>query len=183
MSRHPLNQAVIAQVLFDLKNGQLRRSLDLGFDEEDIRQLKDPEWVSMLLNTSVRWSTVIVHSDVLKRLKNRTQDSEKEIAMIDTMLRLGASSKMIADVFGLNQREVAFRKRVLDIEKKQGRWQEITEEQDHQLWREWKKKIEQYQLNQHDLMDMAKVCMILAKTHEIPMAMIWQAMEKWIRDS
>ena len=84
MSRHPLNQAVIAQVLFDLKNGQLRRSLDLGFDEEDIRQLKDPEWVSMLLNTSVRWSTVIVHSDVLKRLKNRTRDSEKEIVFLPT---------------------------------------------------------------------------------------------------
>lgn len=181
--RHPINQAVISQVLFDLRNGQLRRSLEMGFSEEDIRLLKDPEMVSVLLNTPVRWSTVKVDSEVMRRLLLRVRDSDKEIAIIDWMLKLGASSKMISDVFGLDQREVAFRKRVLDIDKKQGRWQEITDQQNHQLWREWKAKIEQYQLDMQNLMDMAKICIILAKTHEIPMAMIWQAMEKWISEA
>lgn len=183
MSRQPLNQAIIAQVLFDLRNGQLRRSLEMGFTEEDIRLLKDPELVSVLLNTPVRWSTVKVDCDVMRRLLNRVQDSDKEIAIIDLMLNLGASSKMIADVFGLDQREIAFRKRVLNIEKKQGRWSEVSDEQNHHLWREWKTKIEQYQLDIHDPMDMAKVSMILAQKHDIEMAKIWQAMQDWISET
>lgn len=182
MSRQPLNQAVIAQVLFDLRNGQLRRSLEMGFTQEDIRLLQDPELISFLLNTPVRWTTARVDTDVLRRLLQRVHDNGKEISIIDQMLRLEASSKMISDVFGLNQREVAFRKRVLDLDKKQGRWQEITEQQDHQLWREWDAKVKQYHLDVHDLMDMAKLCMVLAQASQIPMAMIWQAMEKWIHE-
>lgn len=181
MSRHPLNQAIIAQVLFDLRNGQLRHSLDMGFSEETIRLLKeDPELISVLLNTTVNWSTVKVNLEVIHRLLKRVQENDKEIFIIDQMLKLGASSKMISDVFGLDQREVAFRKRVLDIDKKQGRWQEVSEEQSHQLWREWQDKITLYGLDHSNLMDMAKVCMILAKNNEIPMAMIWQSIEKWL---
>lgn len=180
MSGHPLNHYVISQVLFDLRNGQLKSSIELGFSEEDIRLLKDPKKMSVLLNTSVRWVNAKVDPNVIHRLWNRIEDHDKEIYIIDEMLKLGASSKLISDVFGLDQREVAFRKRVLDIEKKQGRWPEITEEQSHQLWHEWKTKIDQYHLDIHNLMDMAKVCMVLARKHDIPMAMIWQAIEQWI---
>jgi hypothetical protein len=178
-----MNQAVIAQVLFDLRNGQLRHSLEMGFTQEDIRLLKDPQQISFLLNTPVRWATARVDTDVLRRLQQRAQDSGKEISVIDQMLRLGASSKMISDVFGLNQREVAFRKRVLDLDKKQGRWSEISEQQDHELWRQWDGKVKQYDLDIRDPMDMAKLCMVLARVSQIPMAMIWQAMEKWIEEA
>src|SRR3989344_3041169 len=40
---HPLNQAVIAQALHDLRNGQLRRCLGMGFGEEELDGLKHPE--------------------------------------------------------------------------------------------------------------------------------------------
>lgn len=180
MSGHPINQAIIAQLLFDLRNGQLRRALDMGFSEEDLTLLQDPEMLSVLVNSSVRWSTVSVNAEVMHRLLSRVKDSDKEIQMIDLMLKYGASSKLLAEAFGLDPREVALRKRVKGIDKKQGRWQEITEEQDHLLWREWQAKIQQYQLDKHDALDMAKVCMILSKKHGIQMAMIWQAMEKWI---
>lgn len=181
MSRHPLNQAIIAQVLFDLRNGQLRHSLDMGFSEEIIRLLKDdPELISVLLNTSVNWAAIKVNLEILHRLLKHVQENDKEIFIIDQMLKLGASSKMISDVFGLDQREVAFRKRVLDIDKKQGRWQEMSDEQSHQLWHDWQDKIKYFQLDQTNLMDMAKVCMILAKNTNIPMAMIWQSIERWL---
>ena len=39
---HPLNQAVIAQALYDLRNGQLRRCKLMGFGEEDLDALKHP---------------------------------------------------------------------------------------------------------------------------------------------
>ena len=36
---HPLNQAVIAQALHDLRNGQLRRAKSMGFDDKDLDAL------------------------------------------------------------------------------------------------------------------------------------------------
>jgi len=179
MSRQPFNQAAIAQVNLNLQNGQLKSSLAMGFDVEDIRDLRHPEVLSSLLNTPVQWVQGVVDKDVLKRLIARAKDSEKEIAIIDEMLRREASSEMITDVFGLTPSEVAFRKALLKIDKKQGRWPEIDEKTNHIIWREWKNKVEQYQLDTNNPMDMAKVCLVLANDHKMPMAMIWHSMKEW----
>lgn len=180
MSRQLLNQALLSQIFYDLRNGQVRRCLEMGFTEEDLNILRDPNKLSMLLNTSARWNSVTVDRDVLTRLVERADDTEKETEIVTQMLLLGASSKMIEEIFSINPREVAIRKRVLNIDKKQGRWQELDDEKDHELYYAWKKKIQEHKLDTNDLMEMAKICMILANEHNLPMAMIWQAMEKWI---
>ena len=46
---HPLNQAVIAQALHDLRNGQLRRCKAMGFGEQELSALKHPALVSVLI--------------------------------------------------------------------------------------------------------------------------------------
>ncbi|CAM5566413.1 hypothetical protein SSTU70S_06741 [Stutzerimonas stutzeri] len=86
---HPLNQAVIAQALHDLRNGQLRRCKAMGFGEEELDALKHPELVSMLVNATVSWCSVSVNREVLKRLLSQVHDVEREIATVDRMLRLG----------------------------------------------------------------------------------------------
>lgn len=182
MSSQPVNQAILSQFLGDQRNGQFRRSQEVGFTEKHIRLLQDKKRVELLESTPVRWTVVRVDPNILDRLLECADKAEKEIAILDAMLKLGASSQMIADIFGYNQRDIAFRKRVLEIDKKQGRWQEVTEEQNHELWHKWKAKIAQYQLDIENLTDMAKVCMILAKNSGIPMAMIWSAMRKWMED-
>ncbi|MBN0741681.1 DUF2857 family protein, partial [Pseudomonas aeruginosa] len=50
---NPLNQAVIAQALYDLRNGQLRRCKAMGFGEEELDALKHPALISVLANASV----------------------------------------------------------------------------------------------------------------------------------
>ena len=50
---NPLNQAVIAQALYDLRNGQLRRCKAMGFGEEDLDALKHPALITVLANASV----------------------------------------------------------------------------------------------------------------------------------
>ncbi len=52
---HPLNQAVIAQALHDLRNGQLRRAKSMGFDDTDLDALKHPAMAS------VKWFTEFCH--------------------------------------------------------------------------------------------------------------------------
>ena len=107
---HPLNQAVIAQALHDLRNGQLRRCKAMGFGEEELDALKHPELVSMLVNATVSWCSVSVNRDVLKRLLSQVHDVEREIATVDRMLRLGASTEMVSRFYGLTHQEVALRR-------------------------------------------------------------------------
>ncbi|WP_157103465.1 STY4526/YPO1902 family pathogenicity island replication protein, partial [Variovorax sp. WDL1] len=98
---HPLNQAVIAQALYDLRNGQLRRCKLMGFGEEDLDALKHPALISVLANANVSWCSVTVNREVLRRLLKQAQDVEKEIATVDRMLRLGASTEMVSRFYGL----------------------------------------------------------------------------------
>ena len=92
---HPLNQAVIAQALYDLRNGQPRCKL-MGFGEAELDALKHPALISVLANANVSWCSVTVNREVLRRLLQQAQDVEKEIATVDRMLRLGASTEMVS---------------------------------------------------------------------------------------
>ena len=53
-SPHPLNQAVIAQALHDLRNGQPRRCKAMGFGEEELDALKHPALVNVLVTPRCR---------------------------------------------------------------------------------------------------------------------------------
>ncbi len=99
---HPLNQAVIAQALHDLRNGQLRRARSMGFGDAELAALKRPDLVSVLLNASVSWCSVTVNPEVVRRLLGQTHDVEREISTVDRMLRLGASTEMVSTFFGLS---------------------------------------------------------------------------------
>ena len=134
---HPLNQAVIAQALHDLRNGQLRRCKAMGFGEEELDALKHPELVSMLVNATVSWCSVSVNRDVLKRLLSQVHDVKREIATVDRMLRLGASTEMVSRFYGLTHQEVALRRDILGLPKRKGRHPVLDEEQDTALWRHW----------------------------------------------
>lgn len=96
---NPLNQAVIAQALNDLRNGQLRRARSIGFQDEDLNALKNPVKASLLANSSVSWCSVSVNRDVLIRLLRQVDNVAKEIVEVDRMLRLGASTEMINKLF------------------------------------------------------------------------------------
>jgi len=180
MTDNLLNRFVLSQALDDLRDGKLRRVLSMGFTEETLSLFKDPEHVRQLFDAPICWVNVTVNPNLLKRALEWEKDYQKEIEEVDLMLKLGASSKMIVEIFGLTYREVAFRRRMLPLEQKQGRWPEITEAQNHELWRDWKAQIAQDCLDTSNIRDMAKVCMLLSQRHQIPMAMIWQAIEDWL---
>src|SRR3546814_14190493 len=118
---NPLNQAVLAQALYDLRNGQLRRCKAMGFGEEELDALKHPALISVLANANVSWCSVSVNREVLRRLLKQAQDVEKEIATVDRMLRLGASTEMVSRFYGLTHQEVALRREVFGLPKRKGR--------------------------------------------------------------
>jgi hypothetical protein len=177
---HPLNQAVIAQALHDLRNGQLRRCKAMGFGEKELDALKHPALVSVLINATVSWCSVSVNREVLQRLLSQVHDVEQEIATVDRMLRLGASTEMVSSFYGLTHQEVALRRDILGLPKRKGRHPVLSEEQDVALWEHWKAAVTKRDIALTDDMAMLVLTMDLAEALILPMSVVWAAIRNWI---
>lgn len=176
---HPLNQAVIAQALHDLRNGQLRRCKSMGFGDKELDALKQPALVSVLVNASVSWCTVSVNQDVLKRLLHQVRDVEQEIATVDRMLRLGASTEMVSRFYGLTHQEVALRRDILGLPKRKGRHPVLDEHQDTDLWKRWKALTAGRVVNTGDDAAMLDIAMDLAENMALPLSVVWSTIQSW----
>src|SRR3546814_6164940 len=93
----------------------------MGFGEEELDALKHPALISVLANANVSWCSVSVNREVLRRLLRQAQDVEMEIATVDRMLRLGASTEMVSRFYGLTHQEVALRREILGLPTRKGR--------------------------------------------------------------
>lgn len=179
-SPHPLNQAVIAQVLHDLRNGQLRRAKSMGFEDDDLKALKDPAMVSLLSNAFVNWCSVKVNRDVLRHLLRQVEEDVKQIQDVDRLLRLGASTELIGRFFGYTHQETAVRRGVLGLPKRRGRHPVLTEEQDIDLWKRWSHELKQRNINHNDETAILAVAADLAENTGLPLSVIWNAIRGWI---
>lgn len=177
---HPLNQAVIAQALHDMRNGQLRRCLSMGFDEQSLEALKSPILTSVLANAKVCWCSVTINREVLKRLMSQSESVENEVATIDRMLRLGASTQMVSLFYGLTHQEVALRREVLGLPKRRGRYKVLDEEQDHALWQCWKSESNNRGIPSDDNIRMLTLALDLAEATTVPASVVWAAIQNWI---
>jgi hypothetical protein len=180
-SPHPLNQAVVAQALHDLRNGQLRRCQAMGFSGPALEALKHPALVSLLVNTQVAWCTVRVNSGVLERLLDQVRDVAREIASIDRLLRCGASTEMLAEFHGLSHQEVALRRQVLGLPPHKGRWPVLTEGQDSALWTRWNEGVKRRKIDLGDTQAMLELAMQLAESETLPLAVVWSSIGAWTR--
>ncbi|WVV63677.1 STY4526/YPO1902 family pathogenicity island replication protein [Pseudomonas batumici] len=63
-----MNLAVASQILDNIKNGQLRSCLAMGFEEKDLKTLIDPRSMGTLVNSPVPWFKVAVDGTVVHRL-------------------------------------------------------------------------------------------------------------------
>ena len=172
---HPLNQAVIAQALYDLRNGQLRRCKLMGFGEEELDALKHPALISVLANANVSWCSVTVNREVLRRLLRQAQDVEKEIATVDRMLRLGASTEMVSRFYGLTHQEVALRREILGLPKRKGRHPVLDETQ-----RQWKAVTSSRNVDLEDETSILDAAMDLAEGMSLPLSVVWASIKSWV---
>jgi len=176
---HPLNQAVIAQALYDLRNGQLRRCRTMGFAEDVLEALKNPTLLSMLTNASVSWCSVSVDYAVLVRLLMQAQTVEQEIVTVDRMLRLEASTEMVSHFYGLTHQEVALRREMLGLTGRKGRHPVLDEQQDIELWHQWQALADERGIDMTDEAAMLPAAMDLAESMGLPLAVVWAAIKNW----
>jgi hypothetical protein len=179
---HPINQAVIAQALQDLRSGQLRRCKAMGFATEDLAALKKPVLLSALLHTRVLWCTVQINRNVLQRILKQAGEVEHETVMIDRMLRLGASTEMVARFHGLTHQEIALRRNVLGLPKRKGRRPVLTEEQDILLWHRLQPHLRTAGVSTGDESAMLEVTLDLAEDLLLPASVVWSTLQAWIAE-
>ncbi len=180
MTPHPLNQAVVAQALHDLRNGQLRRCKTMGFSDSELDALKQPALVSLLINATVPWFSVKVNREVVQQLLRQVENTDKDIATVDRMLRLGASTEMVSKFYGLTHEEVALRRDFLGLPKRKGRYPVLSEEQDADLWERWKSAIEEREIAFDDDIAMLDLALDLADERSLPASVVWATIHSWI---
>jgi len=117
---------------------------------------------------------------VLKRLLSQVHDVEREIATVDRMLRLGASTEMVSKFYGLTHQEVALRRDILGLPKRKGRHPVLDEAQDVALWERWKAGVAERHIALTDDMAMLALTMDLAEALSLPMSVVWAAIRNWI---
>jgi hypothetical protein len=169
-----LNQAMLTQVLHELRLGNLQRCKALGLAEEDIDLLQSltPTTLSLLAHATVSWVEVKIDSPVLRRLIEQAERDEHQQRLINRALKLGASSTIMYQCFGLSHSETAMRRRVLKIGTHRGRPPQLSEAQEHGLWHRW------CQLRAQDVGDdpaeQLDAMMMLAEEQHISLALVWQ---------
>jgi hypothetical protein len=177
---HPLNQAVIAEALNDLRNGQLYRCLEMGFGEHELEVLKQPALIALLANARVPWCSVKVNRALLWRLVRQIRKIEAEVNAIDRMLRLGASTEMICQHHGLTHQEVALRRQIIDLPPRKGRPPTLDEAGEAELWRNWKAAVEERGIALDDEAAVLELAMDLAESMEQSLSVIWASLKNWI---
>ena len=180
MAPHPLNQAVVIQALYDLRNGQSYRCLAMGFGEQELEMLKQPELVALLVNARVPWCSVTVNRDMLRRLAVQAREVGQELGTVDRMLRLGGSSEMVSRYHGLTHQEIAVRREIIGQPGRRGRHPTLDEAQENQLWQAWKTAKAERAIAPDDEDARLELAMDLAESLDVPLAALWAAIQRWV---
>ncbi len=173
MSKTPINEAILSQVLHHMRNGQLRRCIEMGLEPEILAQLQQPSVLSLLLNTPVSWCNVTIDGDMVKKLLSGAQRSDEEVRMIERALRLGATTQMLQQFFGLSPQDVALQRLMIGVTARRGRWR----------------------VELGDSLALLDIAMLVAEelnapqdtspdeTHEnLSLAIIWHRIQSWIKE-
>ena len=177
---NPLNQAVIAQVLHDLRKGQLKHCEAMGFSADMLAAFKEPALLSMLAHARVPWCSVKVNQTVVLRLIRQARDVKLEIESIDRMLRLGASTNMMTKFHGLTHQEVALRRQVLGLPARKGRKPVMSEAEETELWLLWHASMTNQHIDPCDTYALLAVSIRLAEETAQPLSSVWTAINSWI---
>lgn len=195
MSKTPINEAILSQVLHNMRNGQLRRCIEMGLEPEILAQLQQPSVLSLLLNTPVSWCTVTIDGEMVKKLLTGAQRSNEEVRMIERALRLGATTQMLQQFFGLSPQDVALQRLMMGVTARRGRWREFSEEMDALLWYRWTHLMKEHQVELEDSVALLDIAMLVAEelnspqdtdadeiTENLSLAIIWNRIQMWIKD-
>ncbi|HCW3116892.1 DUF2857 domain-containing protein [Citrobacter amalonaticus] len=137
-----LNYAILTNVLYALKDGDVSYGEKLGFTFEEMNSLNQLslEELFIISKASHLFIVVTIHHDIFQKnliLSRRKIEQQRQITQA---IRLGGSISLLNNYFGLTSNEVCLRRRLLGVNTPHGRTPIPDESTDAEIWRMWQKQ-------------------------------------------
>lgn len=182
MTEPGMNHAVLRQVAAHLRNGDIKRCLDLGFREEELSLINSLSLgeINHLSAMPVQFVQVSINHEVLQRALERLQEDNDRQALIQRAIALGATIDMLTQLFGMTASEVSARRRLQGVTSKQGRLAMPPVEETHSIWHRWKELCEGTNLQlEVDPIAALDIMMMLAEETGHTLSVIWKLAHSW----
>jgi len=176
---HSVNYAVIAQVLEDMKNGQLYKTKRMGFEDKDLEAIRDASKACLLASSTVQWCAVKINLAVLRGLLKRIEEDRIEAEETDRLLRLSASTKLLAQNYGLTSQEIAMWRGIVGVPAIRGRPHNLPDAACDDLWRRFTALVEASSADTDDEKAMITIVAKLAESTQYPFTSIWRLICEW----
>lgn len=191
----PMNQALLDQILHQMRHGQVARCLDLGLDVEVLNLLNQPHAYSILKNAQVRWCRVEVDAEMIKQLLANCDRDEREQRLIHRALKLGATNRMIRTFFGLSPSEISLLRQLFDAPGRSGRMAGVDDT--GQIWYRFNDLMKQHDVEHTDAFSLLDICMLITEEqngpqeeyqegieveNKVTVAFIWNLVQTWINE-
>lgn len=169
--------ALLTQIVMELKSGNIRRCESMGLTLEEIQELNQltVEDLHYLVNTPVSILTFRINHTNLNTMLAQARREQTRTQRIDRALMLGGSIELMQHFFGLTATEVSSRRRLVGIITRQGRNQTPTEEEEVSVWTQWKaSKVEKL-----ESLDALEAMMLIAEQQDISLTIVWTLTKGW----
>lgn len=170
--------ALLTQVLMELKSGNIRRCEAMGLTLEEIQELNQltVEDLHYLVNSSVSILTFHINHTNLNMMLAQARQEQVRIQRIDRALALGGSIEMMQCYFGLTAAEVSARRRLAGIPTRQGRNQMPAEAEEISIWEQWRTA----KIDNLDSLEALEVMMLIAEQQDIALTSVWTLVKGWV---
>ncbi|MDR6675821.1 STY4526/YPO1902 family pathogenicity island replication protein [Pseudomonas oryzihabitans] len=190
-----MNQALLDQILHQMRHGQVARCLDLGLDVDVLNQMNQPHAYSILKNAQVRWCRVEVDVEMIKQLLENCERDEREQRLIHRALKLGATNRMIRTFFGLSPSEISLLRQLFGAPGRSGRMAGVDDTD--QIWYRFNDLMKQHDVEHTDAFSLLDICMLITEEqngpqeeyqegieveNKVTVAFIWNLVQTWINE-
>ncbi|MGR3807809.1 DUF2857 domain-containing protein [Pasteurella testudinis] len=178
-NNNSLNQAILTQILNNLREGNIKPCLRLGFSEDELKEINQLSFDEIydMTHTHVPFATVTINHEVFWKMVTLARVNSEERRIIDRALMLGASIQMLNSYFGLTTSEVSSRRHLLGKEEPMGRKPAASEEQQEAAWHLW--QIHKNPLDDHNTLAGLEALMLIAEETDINLTEVWKLVTSW----
>ena len=174
-----INEALLANVLLNLREGNVRSCLNLGFSEDELKAINQLtlDELFYISHSTVQFAKVEINHDAFWKLLAVAQENAEEQQVIDRALLLCASIEMLNQYFGLSTSAVSARRQLLGKEEKMGRKVAATDEEQELIWHLWKK----YQSTIENLnsLEGLELLSLIAEESNMNLTVVWKIVCEW----
>ncbi|PLR35055.1 hypothetical protein CYR55_14235 [Chimaeribacter californicus] len=169
--------AMLTQLLMELKSGNIRRCEAMGLTLAEIQALNQitVEDLHYLVSTPVSILTISINHTNLNTMLAQARREQIRTQRIDRALTLGGSIELMQHFFGLTAVEVGCRRRLAGVVTRPGRNQTPTEAQELSVWQQWKAS----NIDNLESLDALEAMMLIAEQQDISLTTVWALVRGW----